>query len=99
VRTQLLLVLTAAILSVNRSEEIWGPDAKEFNPDRFTHAGIPRKHVAGVYGNLLTFLGGARNCIGYRFAIAEMKATLFVLLKRLEFRFPPSNPTIKLRNG
>jgi cytochrome P450 len=101
---------TPAIQEVNRSTEIWGPDAGEFNPYRFDRDGIPAKHVSGVYGNLLSFLGGARNCMyvpfpphriqdtdtesGYRFAIAEMKAGLFALLRRLEFEALPSNPRI-----
>jgi cytochrome P450 len=51
------------IMNVNRSKEIWGEDADKFNPDRFGVGGIPRKHVPGVFGNLLTFLGGARNCM------------------------------------
>jgi cytochrome P450 len=44
-------------------KEFWGDDADSFNPDRFDVGGIPRVNVPGVYGNLLTFLGGARNCM------------------------------------
>lgn len=34
---------------------------------------------------------------GYRFAIGEMKAALFVLIRRLQFEPLPSSPTIKRR--
>lgn len=57
-------LLTPAIISVHRSKEIWGPDAREFNPDRWESGGASKAHVQGsVYGNLLTFLAGPRNCM------------------------------------
>ena len=27
--------------------------------------------IPGVWGNILTFIGGSRSCIGYRFALVE----------------------------
>ncbi|KAL1409295.1 hypothetical protein Q8F55_003274 [Vanrija albida] len=78
---------------VNNSPEVWGPDAHEFNPDR--HDRPPLEKVPGVYGNLLSFLGGARNCIGYRFAVTEMKAATFVLARQFKFEPLPSKPPIK----
>jgi len=67
------------ILGVNRSTQVWGPDALEFHPDRWTsNKDIP--HGPGVMPGLLTFLGGPRNCIGWRFSVLEMKALLFYIL-------------------
>ncbi|EIN07773.1 hypothetical protein PUNSTDRAFT_70106 [Punctularia strigosozonata HHB-11173 SS5] len=34
---------------------------------------------------MLSFLGGARACIGYRFSLVEMRALLFVLVRAFEF--------------
>lgn len=86
-------------MNVNRATEIWGPDANEFNPDRFDVNGIPTANVPGVYGNLLSFLGGARNCIGYRLALAEIKVILFVLVRSFKFEELRSKPTIEAKSS
>jgi cytochrome P450 len=52
-----------------------------------------------VYGSILTFLGGQRNCIGYRFALAEMKTILFVLMRNLVFEELPSKPKIEKKSA
>ncbi|WVW79570.1 hypothetical protein I302_101539 [Kwoniella bestiolae CBS 10118] len=85
------------ILNVNTSIYVWGPDAEQFNPDRFLKptASESNTSVPGVWGNLLTFLGGTRNCIGYRFALAEIKVILFVLIRGFEFEELPSKPEIE----
>jgi len=38
-----------------------------------------------VWGGLLTFLGGPRGCIGYRFSLLELKAILATLIDTFEF--------------
>ncbi|KAM5533414.1 hypothetical protein V8D89_012964 [Ganoderma adspersum] len=52
------------------------------------------KHVQGLWGSMLTFGGGNpvngnRSCIGYRFALSEIKIFLFVLLRDMEFSHDP----------
>ncbi|KAL1407859.1 hypothetical protein Q8F55_007295 [Vanrija albida] len=78
------------IANVNVDKSIWGPDASEFRPER--HATEPKVKTPGVYGNLMTFLGGTRNCIGYRFSLAETKVVIFTLLRTFTFATLPSNP-------
>ncbi|KAG2140907.1 cytochrome P450 [Suillus bovinus] len=73
------------ILAINRSEAIWGTDAKEFNPDRWASLPEVASQVPGVWGHLMTFIGGPRACIGYRFSLVEMKALLFTLVRAFEF--------------
>lgn len=104
------LVLTdvSAISVVNTSETIWGPDAKSFNPSRHLSEAeggstdklrAEQNAVSGTWGNLLTFLGGTRNCIGYRFAVVEIKVILFVLMRGLEFEELASKPKIEKKSS
>jgi len=80
---------------------IWGADAEVFNPDRYASPpkGSNPNQVPGVWGNILSFLGGTRNCIGYRFALAEIKAILFVLVRNFKFEELASKPTIEKRTA
>lgn len=43
----------------------------QFSPERWSNLPETVKDVPGVWGNVFTFLGGARSCIGYRFALVE----------------------------
>ncbi|KAG6834869.1 hypothetical protein H0H93_006803 [Arthromyces matolae] len=73
------------ILAMNRSKEIWGEDAKEFRPERWESPPKAAANIPGVWGHLLSFIGGPRACIGYRFSLVEMKALLFTLVRAFEF--------------
>ncbi|KAG1862542.1 cytochrome P450 [Suillus subalutaceus] len=42
----------------------------------------------GVYSNMMTFLGGSRSCIGFKFAEMEMKQIIAALVLRLHFVLP-----------
>ncbi|CCM04147.1 uncharacterized protein FIBRA_06309 [Fibroporia radiculosa] len=79
-------VILIPILAINKSKELWGEDADEFKPERWI-TGVPEavQHIPGVWGNMLSFLGGPRSCIGYRFSLVEMKALLFALVRGFEY--------------
>ncbi|EIW80413.1 cytochrome P450 [Coniophora puteana RWD-64-598 SS2] len=68
--------IIASAIAYHRNPEIWGEDANEFNPDRWETIGerAQRGPTVGVYANLMTFLGGVRSCIGWRFALIEIQA-------------------------
>ncbi|KAK6966779.1 cytochrome P450 [Favolaschia claudopus] len=78
-------IVQIAILAVNRDTEIWGPDAEEYIPERWERNTAVSTQIPGVWGQMLTFLGGARACIGFRFSIIELKALMFTLIRALEF--------------
>ncbi|KAJ7864182.1 cytochrome P450 [Mycena leptocephala] len=73
------------ILALNHDVDIWGPDAMEFVPERWEAPPPGASAIPGVWGHMLTFLGGPRSCIGFRFSLVEMKALIFTLVQGLEF--------------
>ncbi|KAJ7480942.1 cytochrome P450 [Mycena latifolia] len=78
-------VMHIPILAVNTDPEIWGPDAREFKPERWEKVPDAAGDVPGVWAHLLTFFAGPHNCIGFRFSLVEMKALLFTLVRAFEF--------------
>jgi len=83
---------TRIILSpwaVNKSVAMWGPDAAQFNPERWIAASEHDRHAAngGAESNyaFLTFLHGPRSCIGREFARAEFACLVAAWVGRLAF--------------
>ncbi|RPD59281.1 cytochrome P450 [Lentinus tigrinus ALCF2SS1-7] len=72
----------------NCNRALWGDDAMEWRPERWTE-GLPGEleeaRIPGVYSNLMTFSGGSRSCIGFKFSQLEMKIVLSVLLSKFKF--------------
>ncbi|KAJ7849159.1 cytochrome P450, partial [Mycena leptocephala] len=77
-------MLMIPILALNRDTEIWGPNAMEFVPERWEAPPPSATTIPGVWGHMLTFLGGARSCIGFRFSLVETKALIFTLVRGFE---------------
>jgi len=76
------------ILGSNLNPAVWGDDVLEFKPERWLAPlpeAITEAHIPGVYSNLMTFLGGGRACIGFKFSQLEMKVVLSVLLDTFQF--------------
>ncbi|KZS96665.1 cytochrome P450, partial [Sistotremastrum niveocremeum HHB9708] len=57
------------IIALNKSKEIWGKDAAEYRPERWEKVPEIAHEVPGVWGDLMTFIGGPRSCIGYKFSV------------------------------
>ncbi|KAJ2919733.1 hypothetical protein MD484_g701, partial [Candolleomyces efflorescens] len=89
---------TATLISIwacNRNPAVWGPDAKEWKPDRWLKPlpeSVVDAHIPGVYSHLMTFIGGSRSCIGFKFSQLEMKVILSLLLE--SFQFSPSDKNV-----
>ncbi|KAI0721447.1 cytochrome P450 [Fomitopsis betulina] len=88
-------IILIGILASNRNPQVWGPDAEEWKPERWLSplpATVKEAHVPGVYSHLMTFIGGGRACIGFKFSQLEMKVVLVMLLAK--FTFAPSDQEI-----
>ncbi|KAI0641513.1 cytochrome P450 [Trametes meyenii] len=76
------------VMSANRNKVLWGPDANEWKPERWL-APLPEAvveaKIPGVYSSLMTFWGGGRACIGFKFSQLEMKVVLSTLLSTFTF--------------
>ncbi|KAJ8691551.1 hypothetical protein PTI98_011113 [Pleurotus ostreatus] len=84
------------ISALNLYKPIWGEDAEQFKPDRWLSPPQASSAIPGVWSNQMTFLGGPRACIGYRFSLVEMKALLFVLIRSFTFELAvPASEIIK----
>ncbi|EUC56016.1 cytochrome P450 family protein, partial [Rhizoctonia solani AG-3 Rhs1AP] len=72
-----------SILAANRDKQIWGEDADEFKPSRWLDElplAVRESKNPGVYSYMMTFLGGPRSCIGFKFSQLEMKIVLVKLI-------------------
>jgi len=79
--------LLIPILALHHDQSIWGHDANEFNPRRFSNgvARAAKHHVAFIPFGL-----GVRTCIGQNLAILQAKLTLAIILQRFSFRLATS---------
>ncbi|KAI0642535.1 cytochrome P450 [Trametes meyenii] len=88
------------MLGSNRDPAIWGPDACEFRPERWLAplpVSVVEARVPSVFANMSTFAAGPRSCIGYNYALTEMRIAVAHLV--LAFKFSPSDKEIVWKLG
>ncbi|KAI0631342.1 cytochrome P450 [Trametes polyzona] len=80
--------ILVGVISANTDKSIWGPDGHEWKPERWLSPlpeSVTESKIPGVYSNLMTFWGGGRACIGFKFSELEMKVVLTTLLPAFKF--------------
>ncbi|CAD6211314.1 unnamed protein product [Miscanthus lutarioriparius] len=80
-------VISIPIGLLQRDREVWGSDADEFNPLRFSN-GVAR--AAMDPHALLSFSLGPRACTGKSFGIIEAQIVMAVILRKFTFSLSPT---------
>ncbi|KAI3469671.1 hypothetical protein Pfo_026334 [Paulownia fortunei] len=80
-------LVTCPILVMQRSTEIWGEDAGEFNPERFAEGVAKAAKGEPLY---MPFGWGPRICIAQNFGLMESKIFLAMLLRNFSFELSPA---------
>ncbi|CAE6450061.1 unnamed protein product [Rhizoctonia solani] len=89
IRVQKGDTIAIPILAMNRAKDVWGQDALDFKPERWDNLPNTVKDMPGVWSHLMTFIHGPNSCIGYRFAVIEVKTLLYSLVRAFEFDIDP----------
>ncbi|CUA73615.1 hypothetical protein RSOLAG22IIIB_10915 [Rhizoctonia solani] len=72
-----------SVLHMHRRKDLWGPDAEEFDPERWLDERL-KKYLTPNPFIFLPFNAGPRICLGQQFAYNEASYFLSRLLQRVE---------------
>ncbi|KAI3911473.1 hypothetical protein MKW98_010360 [Papaver atlanticum] len=84
------------LATLHRDTKLWGPDAGDFNPDRWSQGTAGACTVPQVY---MPIGVGPRICLGQNFAMIELKIILSLILSKFSFTLSPRyrhSPACKL---
>ncbi|KAG8713860.1 cytochrome P450-dit2 [Ceratobasidium sp. 423] len=85
--------------AANRDVRTWGEDTNVFRPSRWldsTQTNLQESRMPGIYSPLMTFSGGPRACIGFKFSQLEMKLLLAKLISSFKFELSDTQITWRL---
>ncbi|RMZ91535.1 hypothetical protein DV736_g1257, partial [Chaetothyriales sp. CBS 134916] len=87
--------------ATNLDTNLWGPDADQFNPERWLAPGCAGSGGSSSNYAFLTFLHGPRSCIGQKFAVAEMACLVAALVGKFEIKIrdEDKNREIEVKTG
>ncbi|XP_075970358.1 cytochrome P450 4C1-like [Anticarsia gemmatalis] len=72
--------VVCSIWGIHRDPKYWGPDAEQFDPDRFLPERFNLKHPCSY----MPFSNGPRNCVGYQYALMSIKTSLSTMLRQFK---------------
>lgn len=75
------------IPTLHRDPDIWGADANEFNPERFSSGVSSACKVPQAY---IPFGLGPRLCLGKNFAMVQLKVVIALIISKFTFSLAPS---------
>lgn len=84
------------MVTLHQDPEIWGPDADQFDPERFTNGVTGACKLPYAY---MPFGVGPRSCLGQNFALAELKVLLALIISNYSLSVSPKyrhSPAMRL---
>ncbi|CAN6438781.1 unnamed protein product [Victoria cruziana] len=82
--------------AMGRMESIWGPDSREFRPERWLKNGVFVPENPFKYP---VFQGGSRVCLGKEIAFMQMKSVAATVLRRFTIETNPCCRQLKFSPG
>ncbi|KAG8897332.1 hypothetical protein FRC01_011377, partial [Tulasnella sp. 417] len=85
------VTLAWSTIGLHRRKELWGPDALEFDPERWLDERHKKYYLANPF-IFLPFHGGPRTCLGQQFALNEASFIVIRFLQAFEdIQFSPES--------
>ncbi|XRB13933.1 cytochrome P450 [Pseudoscourfieldia marina] len=88
-----------SVWNIHRSEEHWGKDVLDFNPDRFGPLEDPHPNEVNTGYRFVAFGAGKRKCLGDMFALYENVVTLSMLQRAFDFELVNPDEPVGMETG